>query len=128
MKVSKTPLAITILTLLLLAIPEVRAQDTRVMRIARLTIDSAQLKEYEVFMREQIEAAVTKEPGVLMLYAVREKNRPTHITVFEIYASPQAYQSHIQSAHFQKYKSGTLKMVKSLELVDVDPIEMRKKD
>jgi quinol monooxygenase YgiN len=53
---------------------------------------------------------------------VVDKDSPTHVTVFEIYADTDAYQSHLQSAHFKKYKSTTEKMVKSLRLVQTVPI------
>ena len=34
----------------------------------------------------------------------------------------EAYQSHLQTAHFKKYKEGTAKMVKSLKLFDTQPM------
>ena len=34
----------------------------------------------------------------------------------------EAYKSHIQTPHFQKYKQGTLSMVQKLELVDSTPL------
>jgi quinol monooxygenase YgiN len=40
----------------------------------------------------------------------------------EIYADKEAYQSHLQTAHFKKYKEGTAKMVKSLKLIDTKPM------
>jgi hypothetical protein len=40
----------------------------------------------------------------------------------EIYADKEAYQSHLQTAHFKKYKEGTVKMVKSLKLIDTNPM------
>ncbi len=40
----------------------------------------------------------------------------------EIYANRQAYEAHVKSPHFLAYKNGTLHMVTSLELVDVDPL------
>lgn len=58
------------------------------------------------------------EAGVLTMYAVAEKDNPTKITILETYASQQAYKTHIASAHFQKYKQGTLHMVKTLRLID----------
>ncbi len=51
-----------------------------------------------------------------------KRNDPTHITILEIYADPEAYKKHIQTPHFQKYKNGTKAMVKSLELSEVDPL------
>lgn len=62
------------------------------------------------------------EPGVLALYAVAEKDAPNNITILEIYADRAAYESHLKTTHFQKYKQGTLDMVKNLELIDTTPL------
>lgn len=97
------------------------------LRIARLVIDSAKLESYKSALKEGMEAAVRVEDGVLSLNAVYEKNNPTHVTVFEIYADEKAYQFHIQTAHFKKYKSEVAGMVISLELVDVSPIAFESK-
>src|SRR5262249_49356894 len=91
-------------------------------RIARIVVDSIQLENYKAQLKLGIETAVHVEPGVLSMYAVYDKLQPTHITILETYASKSAYQSHIQTEHFKKYKSGTLRMVKSLELIDVTPV------
>lgn len=91
-------------------------------RIAKIEIDSAYLESYKAAIKEHTQAAIASEPGVLALYATQDKANPTHITVFEVYANKQAYEAHLKTAHFQKYKTGTLKIVKSLQLVDVDPI------
>jgi quinol monooxygenase YgiN len=61
------------------------------------------------------------------LYAVAEKNDPTQITVFEIYADEKAYASHLETAHFKKYKSTTKDMVTSLTLIDTVPIAVNPK-
>jgi quinol monooxygenase YgiN len=107
---------------------KILAQDKNlVVRMAKLQIDSAQLENYKAAVKEHIETAVRVEPGVLTLYAVYEKNNPTHVTVFEIYANAEAYKSHLQTAHFLKYKSGTKDMVKSLELVETVPIALESK-
>jgi quinol monooxygenase YgiN len=91
-------------------------------RIAKIVVDSAQLESYKSALKTGMETAVKFEPGVLSMYAVYDNQFPTHITILETYASKEAYQSHIQTSHFKKYKSGTLSMVKSLELTDVTPI------
>ena len=96
-------------------------------RIARIVIDSAQLDSYKIALKEHAETAVKVEPGVISLYAVYDKDQPTHVTVFEIYASRQAYETHIKTPHFLKYKSSTAGMVKQLELTDVIPIALEKK-
>jgi quinol monooxygenase YgiN len=96
-------------------------------RIAKLVIDSAQIEPYKSALKEHAEKAVKAEPGVLMLYAVYEKENPTHVTVFEIYADEPAYQLHIKTPHFLHYKATVKDMVKSLELVDVTPIALEAK-
>lgn len=98
------------------------APDQRVVRRARLEIDPAQLAAYLALLTEEIEASVRLEPGVLMLHATASQDAPQHIELLEVYASPAAYQSHIASAHFLKYKTGTADMVQSLELTEVTPI------
>lgn len=85
------------------------------------------LKEYYSALQEGMQTAVSKEAGVLSLWAVAEKENPTRITIFEIYADLDAYKSHIQTEHFKKYKSTVQNMVKSLELVDVDAIALESK-
>ncbi|MVM35048.1 antibiotic biosynthesis monooxygenase [Spirosoma sp. HMF4905] len=99
-------------------------QDNRKVRIAKIEIYPANLDEYRSALAEHAKAAVQVEPGVLALQAVYDKAHPTQVTVFEVYASEEAYQAHLKTAHFLKYKNGTLKMVKSLELVEVMPIAL----
>jgi 4-carboxymuconolactone decarboxylase len=112
--------------LLLIVLPAVRSfgqeGNKKIVRLAKLVIDAAQLDQYNALLREGIETAVKVEPGVLTIYAVAEKNSPTHITILEIYASEEAYRKHIQSPHFLKYKNETKNMVISLELVDTVPL------
>lgn len=97
-------------------------EDKKMVRIARLVIDPAQLESYSAFLKEEIETSMKVEAGVLTLYAVAEKEKPTHITILEIYADVDAYKKHIQTPHFLKYKNGTKDMVKSLELVETVPL------
>lgn len=101
----------------------VSAQEKgQIVRLAKLTIDSVHLESYKVFLMEGIETALRVEPGVLTIYALSEKQNPTQFTILETYASAEAYQAHIQSPHFLKYKTGTLHMVKSLELIETVPL------
>ena len=110
--------------LALILCSSVTAQDgnKQIVRLAKLVIDSAQLERYNELLKEGIETSVRMEPGVLTLYAVAEKARPTHITILEIYASAEAYKKHLQTPHFLKYKNGTSEMVKSLELIETVPL------
>jgi len=99
----------------------------KMVRIAELEIDPGQLEAYRALLVEEIEASVANEPGVLMLHAVAEKERPEQIRILEVYADRAAYEAHLRTPHFLKYKTGTAGMVKSLTLVDVDPVMMRGK-
>lgn len=93
-----------------------------IVRLAELEIDPVQLEAYKAALKEEIETSIRVEPGVLTLYAVAEKENPTRIRVFEIYADAGAYQAHLKTPHFKKYKTTTQAMVKSLKLVETTPI------
>ncbi|MBS1526175.1 MAG: antibiotic biosynthesis monooxygenase [Bacteroidetes bacterium] len=97
-------------------------------RLARIEVDPAQLDQYHAALKEQMNAAIKNEPGVLTYYAVSDKADPSHITILEIYADTTAYQAHIQTPHFKKYKTTVQNMVKKLELVDVNLIAAAKKN
>lgn len=91
-------------------------------RLSMITVDSTQLDEYNAFLKEEIEASMRLEPGVLTLYAVAEKDNPNKVVILEIYADEATYQQHIKTPHFLKYKEGTLDMVQSLKLIDTTPL------
>jgi quinol monooxygenase YgiN len=101
--------------------PAKKSQGSMV-RIAEVEIDPAQLEHYKAELREEIEASIRQEPGVLTLYAVSLKENPSSIRILETYADVDAYKAHIESPHFKKYKTNTEAMVKSLKLIETDPI------
>ena len=96
-------------------------------QVAEIEVDPAQMDAYRTAIQEQIDAAIQKEPGVLVLYAVSEMDKPNHVKVFEIYRDRKAYELHLGSDHFKKYKATVEKMVKSLKLVQATPIALRAK-
>src|SRR5258707_15323212 len=63
-------------------------------RIAELEIDPAQLESYTAAVKEEIETSVRVEPGVLAIYAVAEKDNPSRLRFFEMYADEAAYKTH----------------------------------
>ena len=99
----------------------------QMVRLAKIKVDPAQLEKYNAALKEQMNAAINAEPGVLTYYAVADKNDPSHITILEIYADSAAYKSHIETPHFKKYKETVQHMVTALELVDVNLIASAKK-
>lgn len=99
------------------------AQDINKMyRIAKIKVNPSQLITYKAALNEQMNTAIKLEPGVLSYTAVADKKDATSITIFEVYASPAAYQAHIVTPHFKKYKETVKDMVLSLELVDTELI------
>lgn len=93
-----------------------------IVRLSKIEVYPQFLDEYIEYVTEVGEISLRTEPGVLTMYAVAEKENSCKITILETYASKEAYDKHIASAHFQKYKQGTLHMVKSLELTDQTPL------
>jgi quinol monooxygenase YgiN len=93
-----------------------------IVRIAELEIDPTQIESYKAALKEEIETSIRVEPGVLTLYAVSVKNQPAQIRIFETYADEAAYRAHVETPHFKKYKTRTQEMVKSLKLIETEPI------
>lgn len=93
-----------------------------IVRLSKIEVYPQYLNEYMQYAVEVGEISLRTEPGVLTMYAVSDKENPCLVTILETYVSQAAYQSHVASAHFQKYKQGTLHMVKSLQLCDQTPL------
>lgn len=93
-----------------------------IVRLSKIEVFPQYLDEYMKYAVEVGEVSLRTEPGVLTMYAVGEKENPCKITILETYASRAAYEKHIASEHFQRYKRGTLHMVKSLVLSDQTPL------
>ena len=113
-----------IITLILLFSCNVFAQKrNKMIRISEIEIDSNYLKEYKSILKEESRASVKLEPGVIAIYPMYQKEHPTQVRILEIYASREAYELHLTTPHFQTYKSSTLKMVKSLKLIDMEAVD-----
>lgn len=97
-------------------------------RIAKIKVDINQLEEYKVALKEQMNTAIKVEPGVLSYTVVADKKDLSLLTILEVYANLEAYQSHILTPHFKKYKDTVKDMVLSLELIDTELIERVHKD
>jgi quinol monooxygenase YgiN len=113
-----------LLVFLISAFNNVFAQTKDMMiRISEIEIDSNYLKEYNSILQEESRASVLLEAGVIAIYPLYQKENPTQIRILEIYANRKAYEAHLKTPHFQKYKTTTLKMVKSLKLVEMGNID-----
>jgi 4-carboxymuconolactone decarboxylase len=102
--------------------------DNYYMRIAKIVVDSAQLDSYNNALKEQMQSALSLEKDVLAYSAVHDRNNPSQITILETYSNRVGYETHIETAHFKKYKKTVENMVKLLELVDIVPVAVAAKD
>ncbi len=97
--------------------------NTMIVRLAEIEVYPEHLQEYLKFANEVDRLSVEREPGVVCLFPMQSAEDSTQIRILEIYASEEAYQSHIKTEHFQKYKQGTLHMVKGLKLPTMRPLD-----
>lgn len=97
-------------------------QADGIVRLSKIEVHPQYLDEYMNYATEVGEISLRTEPGVLTMYAISERENPCKVTILETYASHEAYEKHIASEHFQKYKKGTLHMVRSLVLSDQTPL------
>jgi len=102
--------------------PDTDMKDLMI-RISEIEIDFQSLEEYKAILKEEAKASVLLEPGVISIFPMFQKDNPTQVRILEIYANREAYKSHLETPHFLKYKTTTLKMVKSLRLVDMEAID-----
>ena len=113
----------------ILASLSIKAQNNNtIYRIAKIKVDAKQLDVYTSLLQEQMTTAIKLEPGVLSYTAIADKKDATSITILEVYTSNEAYQSHILTTHFRKYKESVKDMVLSLELIDTELVVRAKKD
>ena len=102
----------------------VAGQQTEIMvRVSAIEIVSSYLEEYKAILKEEAAASVRLEPGVIAIFPMYQKEHPTQVRILELYANREAYESHLQTSHFQRYKTTTLRMVKSLQLVDMGVVD-----
>jgi quinol monooxygenase YgiN len=100
----------------------VREYGERIVRLAEIEVYPEKLEEYMTFAKEVGVVSMATEPGVIGLFSMQDKADPCKVYILEVYADRKAYEAHIQTGHFRKYKEGTASMVKSLKLMDTHPL------
>ena len=100
----------------------VREYGDRIVRLAEIEVYPDKLDEYLAFAKEVGTVSMSVEPGVIGLFSMQDKANPCKVYILEVYADNEAYQAHLKTAHFKKYKEGTAQMVKSLKLIDTNPL------
>jgi len=110
-------------TVLLFFAASAHAQQPLV-RISEIEVHAEHLEAYKAILAEEAEASVRLEKGVIAIFPMFRRESPAQVRILEIYADEKAYRAHLETKHFQKYKTETLHMVKSLALVDMDAPDM----
>jgi len=127
MKATQSSLFVFLFVLLVLAAcrtaPVSVPKSGMMVRLSEIEIYPDSLAAYNAILKEEAAASVRLEPGVISIFPMDQQKDSTQIRILEIYASKEAYQSHLKSPHFQKYKTTTLSMVKSLQLIDMNAID-----
>lgn len=124
-KATKALLPFLIMVFMMVSYLSASAQQKELMvRIAEIEIDPAYLEEFKAILAEEAAASVKLEPGVIALFPMYQKENPSQVRILEMYASQAAYEQHLKTPHFQKYKTTTLKMIESLKLVDMEAIDV----
>ena len=94
-----------------------------IVRIAEIEVFPQYLEEYLAFANEVDRLSIERESGVICLFPMQSAEDSCQIRILEIYASEEAYQQHLKTPHFLKYKQGTLHMVKDLKLPTMKPLD-----
>ena len=97
--------------------------DMMIVRIAEIEVFPQYLEAYLKAARNVGAESVRKEPGVICIFPIQLRDEENKFRIVEIYRNREAYEHHLTTEHFQAYKHGTLHMVKSLQLVDVKPLD-----
>jgi quinol monooxygenase YgiN len=98
-----------------------------IVRIAELRIAPEHLDAYTRAVKKEMEISVRVEPGVLAIYSVADKDDPTSLRFFEIYADDAAFRAHIASPHFREYFETTQHMIASRKLIETVPVQLSTK-
>jgi quinol monooxygenase YgiN len=102
--------------------PQLSRSEAVYIRLIKMTIDISAAADFNKLANTVMLPGIKEEQGVLLMYAVSEKNHPARISILEVYENSEAYKNHIETPHFLKYKEQSANIVTSLEFIDVNPI------
>ena len=100
-----------------------KADKGSFVRMAEIEVHPEWLDKYLEAARTVGAESVAKEPGVVCIFPMQQKENPRVIRIVEIYRDEAAYKAHIATSHFHAYKEGTPHMIKSLILVPMSPLD-----
>jgi len=100
-----------------------KMDDNLLVRIAEIEVHPEWIEKYLEAARTVGAESVAKEPGVVCIFPMQQKENPCVIRIVEIYRDEAAYKAHLATPHFRAYKDGTPHMIKSLSLVPMQPLD-----
>jgi quinol monooxygenase YgiN len=104
-----------------------QTMNAPLVRIAELDVIPAQIEDFKAAGIENITRTLDAEPGVLEFHAVIKRGLPGRVVILEVYASPQAYETHRQSPHFKQFGLVVAPMVTNKTLHDATPVILGRK-
>ncbi|WOB24512.1 MULTISPECIES: antibiotic biosynthesis monooxygenase [Xanthomonas] len=93
-----------------------------VVRLFELQTDPARAQVFDVAGRDNMQASLRDEPGVLAMHAVASLSTPGLAYVLELYADQAAYRRHVETAHYRRFLESTRSLVTDKRLVEIDPM------
>lgn len=97
--------------------------QSQIVRIADIEVYPQYLDGFIKAGKDIAETSIREETGVICLFPCQLKEEKIRFRIVEVYASPEDYQHHIHTKHFLHYKEVTKKMVKSLKLNELNPMD-----
>ena len=87
-----------------------------------MTVRPQEREAFERALAELAAAVKADEPGALCYHVLRSRDQPTRYRVLEIYASKDAFKTHLNSAHVLKVSpqvQRTLASAPELEVLEI---------
>jgi quinol monooxygenase YgiN len=103
--------------------PAMAQEKQLLVRIAEIELVPELIDDYKAILMEEANASVKLESGVIVIFPMYLKERASSVRILEIYRDKASYEAHLKTPHFQKYKTKTAHMVKSLNLNDMALID-----
>ncbi|MGT2925622.1 putative quinol monooxygenase [Streptococcus cuniculipharyngis] len=102
-------------------------KDLPLVRLFWLEIKPEYLKVFQDLGATNLSQSIQTEAGTLTMYSAHREDSPTACLVFEIYKNEGAYQTHINSAHFQAFAQLTPLAIHRREMVKLRPYIVQEK-
>ena len=102
-------------------------EDPTFIHWAVLESAPGKMAEMGAMAAKDVAPTVAKESGTYALYGGIDKTNPNIMRLLEIYESEDAYNKHVSSPGFLRYKANRVPILKNLKFLDVTPIVLEQK-